>query len=257
MNTVDANPHWTDRLAVFDLETTGIEVETSRIVTAFVGVITADGSVERSWSWMADPGVEIPARAAEIHGVTTERARAEGRPAPVVVGEIVAVLTELFAARTPVVAYNAPYDFSLLHFEAERHGVTSITDPSPVVDPLILDRRLDTFRRGKRTLEVVAALHGVPLEGAHDAGVDAVAAGRVAQAIGRLHADALPTSVDELHEAQRTWSFEQAESFQSYMRRVRDPEFIADGAWPIRTGRPAARPEAAIIVPADQLPIGI
>lgn len=255
MNTVETNPSWTDRLAVFDLETTGIDVETSRVVTAFVGVIGADGTLERSWSWMADPGVDIPERATEVHGVTTERARAEGRPAAAVVGEIVAVLRELLEARTPVVAYNAPYDFSLLHFEAERHGIESIIAPSPVVDPLILDRRLDKFRKGKRTLEVVAALHGVPLEGAHDAGVDAVAAGRVAQAIGRLYAAELPAGVDELHEAQRSWSLEQAADFQSYMRRVRDPEFVAEGEWPIRHGRTV--PSAPVSVPADQLPIGI
>lgn len=255
MNTVETNPSWTDRLAVFDLETTGIEVETSRVVTAFVGVIGADGSLEQSWSWMADPGIDIPERATEVHGVTTERARAEGRPAAAVVGEIVAVLRDLLDARTPVVAYNAPYDFSLLHFEAVRHGIESIVAPSPVVDPLILDRRLDKYRKGKRTLEVVAALHGVPLDGAHDAGVDAVAAGRVAQAIGRLYAAELPSGVDELHEAQRAWSLEQAADFQSYMRRIRDPEFVAEGEWPIRHGQSV--PAAPVTVPADQLPIGI
>ncbi|MGK9146928.1 3'-5' exonuclease [Plantibacter flavus] len=255
MNTAETNPSWTDRLAVFDLETTGIEVETSRVVTAFVGVLRADGSLDQSWSWMADPGIEIPARATEVHGVTTERARLEGRPAAAVVGEIVAVLGSLLDAGVPVVAYNAPYDFSLLHFEAQRHGVPPITDPSPVVDPLILDRRLDKYRKGKRTLEVVAALHGVPLDGAHDAGVDAVAAGRVAQAIGRLYAAELPASVGELHDAQRAWSLEQAADFQSYMRRVRDPEFVAEGDWPIRLGREAA--PAPSEVPAGQLPIGI
>lgn len=255
MNTAETNPSWTDRLAVFDLETTGIEVETSRIVTAFVGVIGADGVVERSWSWMADPGIEIPVRATEVHGITTEQARLEGRPAAEVVAEIVTALRDLFDARIPVVAYNAPYDFSLLHFEAERHGVESILAPFPVVDPLILDRRLDRYRKGKRTLDVVAALHGVPLDGAHDAGVDAVAAGRIAQAIGRLYAQELPHGIDELHEAQRSWSLEQAADFESYMRRVRDPEFVAEGDWPIRHGR--AVPQEPLAVPADQLPIGI
>lgn len=255
MNTAETNPSWTDRLAVFDLETTGIEVETSRIVTAFVGVIGKDGALERSWSWMADPGIDIPARATEVHGITTERARLDGRPAAEVVAEIVAVLRELFAARTPVVAYNAPYDFSLLFHEAERYGIESIAAPSPVVDPLILDRRLDRYRKGKRTLEVVAALHGVPLDGAHDAGVDAVAAGRIAQAIGRLYSAELPDSVEELHEAQRSWSLDQAADFESYMRRVRDPDFVAEGAWPIR--RSESAPQTPVVVPADQLPIGI
>lgn len=61
-------------LAVFDLETTGVDVTSARIVTAFVGVLSVDGTLISSRSWLADPGVEIPAGAAAIHGITTERA---------------------------------------------------------------------------------------------------------------------------------------------------------------------------------------
>jgi len=37
-----------------------------------------------------------------------------------------------------------------------------------------------------------------------------------------------------LHDAQVGWAAAQAENFQEYMRRVRDPNFIADGVWPLR-----------------------
>ena len=63
---------------------------------------------------------------------------------------------------------------------------------------------------------------------------DAIAAGRVAQAIARAHAAKLPVTVSELHDLQAKWSIEQAESFQAYMRRERDPEFVASGGWPER-----------------------
>lgn len=76
----DTDPSWYDRLGVFDLETTGIETETSRIVSAYVGVVDAFGA-PKGVSWLADPGVEIPAQASAVHGITTERARAEGRDA--------------------------------------------------------------------------------------------------------------------------------------------------------------------------------
>jgi DNA polymerase-3 subunit epsilon len=39
----------------------------------------------------------------------------------------------------------------------------------------------ERYRKGKRTLEVVAAHYAVTLTGAHDAAADAIAAGRVAQ----------------------------------------------------------------------------
>src|SRR5690554_6553076 len=77
---------WTKSFGVFDLETTGIDVRTSRIVTAHIGVLDAEGVLVGSHEWLADPGVEIPPQASAVHGVTTERARAEGRPAGQVVG---------------------------------------------------------------------------------------------------------------------------------------------------------------------------
>ena len=221
-------------LAVFDLETTGVDVRTARIVTAHVGVIGPDGEPLEALSWLADPGVEIPAGAAAIHGISTEYAREHGAPASQVVAEILDALRALLARPLPLVIYNAPYDLSLLRHEALRHGLEPLEQPHPVVDPLVIDRALDRYRKGKRTLEAAAAEYGVGLTGAHDAGVDAIAAGRVAQAVARRHAAALPTTLEALHEAQIGWCQQQAESFQEYMRRSKDPEFTADGAWPVR-----------------------
>jgi DNA polymerase-3 subunit epsilon len=56
----------------------------------------------------------------------------------------------------------------------------------------------------------------------------------VAQAIARRFAQVLPAEATELHEAQAGWAAAQAANFQEYMRRVRDPNFVAEGAWPIR-----------------------
>ena len=57
---------WYDRLGVFDLETTGIDVETARIVTAFIGVMdTATGEMVDRWTWVIDPGIPVPTAASE------------------------------------------------------------------------------------------------------------------------------------------------------------------------------------------------
>lgn len=226
--------HWSDTLAVFDLETTGVDVATSRIVTAHVGVIGPDGEPVESWSWLADPGVEIPAGATAVHGITTERARAEGRPTREVVSEIMDALRAILARPLPLVVYNAAYDLSLLKHEALRHGVEPLADPAPVVDPLVIDKGVDRYRKGKRTLEAAAAEYGVALSGAHDAGVDAVAAGRVAQAIARRHESVLPSDVLVLHAQQVAWHEQQSDSFEDYMRRERDHRFTADRGWPVR-----------------------
>ena len=228
-----SNP-WFHTLGVFDLETTGIDVTTSRIVSAHVGVIGPDGTVLEQTDWLADPGVEIPEQATAVHGITTERARAEGRPAAIVVGEIVAALASLFDRGIAVTIYNAPYDLSLLASEARRYGLSPLSEPAPVIDPLILDKAVDRFRKGKRTLEAAALHYGVYLTDAHTAGADAVAAGRVAQALAQKFAAELAIDVTELHAKQIAWGAEQAASFQEYMRRAKDPAFVAEGSWPVR-----------------------
>ncbi len=208
-------------------------METSRIVSATVAVIDAHGSVLERTDWLADPGVEIPAQASAVHGITTARARAEGRAAAGVVGEIVASLRALLDRGVAVTVYNAPYDLTLLNREARRHGIAPLVSPAPIIDPLVIDKAVDRYRKGKRTLEVAAGFYGVELLDAHDAGADAIAAGRVAQAIARRYPERLGADAIELHTFQVGWSAEQAASFQEYMRRTR-PEFRTSGAWPER-----------------------
>jgi DNA polymerase-3 subunit epsilon len=226
--------NWHDELGVFDLETTGIDIDSSRIVSAHVGVIDASGLVVTRNDWLVDPGVEIPPQATAVHGISTERARAEGQRAAEAIGEIVSALQTIFDQGIPIVAYNAPYDFSLLNREAERYGIAPLVEPSPIIDPLVIDKAVDKYRPGKRTLELTAAFYGVNLAEAHDAGADAIAAGRVAQAIARAHPVELSFAAAELHLLQVQWSREQAEDFQAYMRRVKDPAYSTSGVWPVR-----------------------
>ncbi|WP_175986409.1 3'-5' exonuclease [Microbacterium tenebrionis] len=227
-------PAWLGRVGVFDLETTGVDVGADRIVTAHVGVLDAKGREIAARSWLADPGIPIPDGAAAVHGITTTHARAEGRPARDVVTEIAGSLRSLFAQGVPVVAYNASYDFSLLAHECGRHGVPVLENPGPIIDPLVIDKAVDRYRKGKRTLEVVAEHYGVVLDGAHEASADAIAAGRVAQAIARSFP--LAASAGELHTQQIGWARSQAESLTEYFIRIGrlDPEDALDGAWPVR-----------------------
>jgi len=223
------------RIAVFDLETTGVDVESARIVSACIAVLEADGSIIERLDWLANPGIEIPDAAAAVHGITTERARDEGRDAGEVVGEIAGRLRQLFGEAVPLVVYNAPYDLSLLDRECRRHGIQPLEATTPVIDPLVLDKAVDRYRKGKRTLDVTAALYGVSLDGAHDAGADAIAAGRVAQALRRKYADQLGVSLEDLHGRQQVWYREQSLSFQNYVRTTKGDEgFVAETDWPVR-----------------------
>jgi DNA polymerase-3 subunit epsilon len=226
-------------LGVFDLETTGLDVTKARVVTAYIGVLDIDGNIVSAKSWVADPGIEIPEVAAAVHGYTTERARAEGRPASEVVPEIVETLRELFTAGTPVAAYNASYDFSLLHHDAIRNNVAPLDVPKPIVDPMVVDKKIDRFRKGKRTLQAACDRYGVELGSAHDASADAVAAGRVFREMQREWAATAEMALDPLalHDAQIEWAREQAESFAKWLaEKGETSRRQGDGIWPVYQG---------------------
>lgn len=228
----------TGRLCGFDLETTGIDVEADRIVTACV-VQCGGGQDTASATWLADPGIEIPEGAAKVHGITTEQARAEGRPAPEVVEQVVAALAQVVRDGVPVVAMNASYDLTLLDREARRHGVQPLVDivgdQLRVIDPRVLDKAVDKFRRGGRKLEDLCRTYGVRLDGAHSADADAIAACRVAWRIATKKPKIGGASLAELHEQQIGWAREQAEELAAYFRRTPGKEEWADGVrteWP-------------------------
>ena len=227
-------PEWANIIAVFDTETTGIAPETTRIVSAHVSVLNAHGEVEQPLNWLIDCGIDIPEQATAVHGITTERMRAEGTPATESISEILTTLSRLLGSGIPVVAYNASYDFTILDREAQRYNLSALSTPKPIVDPLIIDKQMDKFRKGKRTLEATAAHYGVDLTGAHDASVDAIAAGRVAQAIGKKFAADLAFPAEELHDLQVQWAKEQAESYATWRRSQNLPVYPGDGLWPVR-----------------------
>ncbi len=220
-------------LASYDCETNGLNTATARIVTA--ALIRSNGQV---LEWMSDlDGAEIPTDASDLHGVSTEYAREHGRPAAKVVEEIAdAIAGEMSAGRAALVVMNAPFDLPLLEAECARYGVPTVADRvgcmEPVVDPLVLDRHFDRYRRGRRNLETLAAHYGVPLDAAHTAVADARAAVEVAREIGeRYEAAQLPAH--RLHLRQVQWHRAWAANFQAHLRRKGQTDAVIDGSWPL------------------------
>ncbi|MFJ9583656.1 3'-5' exonuclease [Streptomyces acidicola] len=231
---------WHQELLIgFDLETTGTDPREARIVTGAV-VELKDGQQLGRREWLADPGVEIPADAVAVHGISNERAATEGSPADQVADAIADVLVTYWRAGVPVVAYNAAFDLTLLSAELRRHGLPSLRerlgdlDPAPVIDPYTIDRSVDRYRRGKRNLEAVCTEYGITLVSAHDATADALAAARLARAIAERHPKVAALGPAELHRRQIEWYAEWAADFQSFLRRKGDADAVVDASWPMR-----------------------
>lgn len=232
------NTSWhTQPLASWDTETTGVNIETARIVTAAL-VHYEPGGEHITRTWVADPGIRIPDEAAEVHGYDTARAQAEGRPAAEVIEEVADALAAALQAGTPVVAMNARFDFSILDRELRRHGLKTLQErvggpvsPGPVIDPLILDKQADKYRKGSRRLEALAVHYGVTLAAAHTADADALAAVEVAIAIAEKFPQ-LQVHPEQLHVWQIRWAAEQAASLQQHLRKL-SPYAVVDGEWPM------------------------
>ena len=219
---------WIDRpLLGFDTETTGTDVTTDRIVTAaLVHSVGPGRECETIATWLIDPGVPIPEAAQRVHGISTEHAREHGmQPAPAL-DELATLLQEALEKDVPIVAFNGSFDLKILEHDLERHGLAPLMqrlgrDIAPVVDPLVIDRGVDRYRKGKRTLSDLMEVYGIAQpEGAmHTADVDVSMTLDVLRAIAAKHPQVAQSSLEDLHRQQVTWHREWAENFNQFLQK--------------------------------------
>lgn len=224
-------------LCAFDIESTGVNPLTARLVTATV-VRIRPGRPVAVTNWLSDvAGEDIPDEAAKIHGVSTEHARAHGRPLADVVDEIRVALELEWAAGIPVVGHNISYDFTVLAAECVRIGMASpFTITGPVLDSLVMDRAVDRRRKGKRTLTAACAVYGVTLSDAdaHSSDADALASARLAWKIAKRYpligGMPMPALMQWQADRHRAW----ANSFGAYLVKQGKVDDVARD-WPLRS----------------------
>ncbi|WP_284782615.1 3'-5' exonuclease [Corynebacterium rhinophilum] len=215
------------RMLAFDLETTSANPKDARIVTS--ALVRIDGRDVQKVEHLADPGVEIPQAATDVHGITTEKAQAEGRPHEEVLKDTVNAIKSAWDDGLTLIVYNAAFDLTVL-----RSLTGDFTVTGPVFDPYVIDRVSDKWRKGKRTLGAVCEHYGVELGNAHEATADALAAARVAWKQVRQHYPNLAQmDENELMEFQAVKWYEDRVAFKKYLEgKGRDASDVST-AWPL------------------------
>lgn len=233
-------------LAAYDSETTGVRVEEDRIVTA--SLIKATVKTEPVYStWLLNPGIPIPPEATAVHGITDEEASEGWAPAEAL-HQINQDLQYVWSQGAPVVIYNAPFDLTLLDREMRRHLGYGLEVSGPVIDPLVLDKAVDQYRKGSRKLMDTCAHYNimVPAEDAHRSEGDARAALRLAWVLINRHV--IPGNpgtdyedhplrdlpLDDLHQFQAEAYHHQRTSFHAYLAKKGEAPDDANTTWPLK-----------------------
>lgn len=228
----------------FDLESTGLSRDDDRIATACAAIV-AGGEVTYQREWMIAVDVEVNPDAAAVNKLTTERLRAEGRPAAEVIPEIVNALRYALRSGMPIVAYNGCFDLTFVDREAARWMGQTLTDAvglpiRPVLDPFVVWKQVERFRKGKRTLSVACEAFGVDLgDKAHEATADAIGAARVMLALAKANPSISRMTLPKLHEAQAAWFAGQQASFKAYKESRNESHDGCDPSWPLKIAAPA------------------
>lgn len=219
----------------FDLETTGTDPATARLVTA--AIVRFDGAEETATrNWLVNPGLDIPVEATAVHGITTEHAVTHGMSPEIAMQQLVGAFAEVVDYQGALVGHNIAYDLTVMHHELLRvgfaAGIDALALPS-VIDTIVIDKQTDKYRKGKRTLIGVSDNYDVALANAHAADADARAAVLVARAIGKKYPDIAELDAKELHAMQITWKKEQAADLQSFLRSKGRADAVIDARWPV------------------------
>lgn len=170
---------------VSGLNFTAIDVETAnnqRASVCAVGIVQVrNGKISETFEWHVTPPTGLDsfhARNIAIHGITPEIVRAADNTWADSLDAI-----QTLAEDQPLVAYNAPFDKSVLHASTLLSGLTPPANDFHCA--LALAKRLLTME--KYRLPLVAAELGLESFTHHDAGSDAAACAQIVLALSERH----------------------------------------------------------------------
>ena len=176
-------------IVFFDLETTGVNIGTDKIVEIAVLKVFPNGNTE-SKTWLVNPEIEIPKEASDIHRITNEQVVTEPT-----FKELAPKVNELIAG-CDLAGFNSNrFDIPLLAEELMRAGIDFDMNNRKAIDVQVI-----FHKKEQRTLSAGYQFYcGKELEGAHGAEADTNATYEILLAQLEKYDD-IGSSVDALSE---------------------------------------------------------
>ncbi|WP_299668596.1 3'-5' exonuclease [uncultured Polaribacter sp.] len=176
-------------IVFFDLETTGVNIATDRIVEIAILKVFPNGNKE-SKTWLVNPEIEIPQGATDVHGITNEKVVTE--PTFKELAQEVSTMIE----GCDLAGFNSNrFDIPLLAEELMRVGIDF-----DMKDRKAIDVQVIFHKKEQRTLGAGYQFYcGKELEGAHGAEADTNATYEILLAQVDKYED-IGNSVDTLSE---------------------------------------------------------
>jgi len=156
------NLNLTKPIIFFDLETTGVNIATDKIVEIAILKVFPNGNKE-SKTWLVNPEMEIPQGSIDIHGITNEKVAKEPT-----FKELAPKVSEMIAD-SDLAGFNSNrFDIPLLAEELMRAGVDFDMKNRKAIDVQVI-----FHKKEQRTLSAGYQFYcGKELEGAHGAEAD-------------------------------------------------------------------------------------
>jgi len=152
----------TKPIVFFDLETTGINIATDKIVEIAILKVFPNGNKE-SKTWLVNPEMEIPQGSIDVHGITNEKVAAEPT-----FKELAQQVNEMIADADLAGFNSNRFDIPLLAEELMRAGVDFDMKNRKAIDVQVI-----FHKKEQRTLSAGYQFYcGRELEGAHGAEAD-------------------------------------------------------------------------------------
>lgn len=147
-----------------NVQTTGLDPKQARLVELGAVGLNFKNQLGFARYSLVNPGEVIPEETVRIHGISSEKAEAEGGPVEDALEMLERMLAWAHERQYGVAVFNAGYAWSLLRAEALRIGAQPLVDAlgaAFVIDPMVIDKQFDR-RKGKRNLPNQLAHYQIP-----------------------------------------------------------------------------------------------